>query len=239
VRAQHIVGRIGPGESMMERRRHARISLKGTAIILAGEHAVRGRLVNLAEGGFLATTLITAPARLLGRMVDIELRMDDPLAKWIRVEARVTRISGGSIAVEFNEPRPALIRLVEAMVVASRLRQRVLSVVLIDEDTVRREMIAEGFRAVGCNVVEAPTSLEAVIRLGEQAFEPDLIAVADSVPVASANEMREFIARNHSHVKLVSITNDLTPPSDRQHWLSSGDPTPDLAHRIRHLQATR
>ncbi len=73
---------------MLERRKHGRIALKGTAILLAGEHAVRTRLVNLAEGGFLATTLVTAPMRQLGRTVDIELRLDDPLSQWNRLEPR-------------------------------------------------------------------------------------------------------------------------------------------------------
>ena len=58
-----------------ERRKHSRIALKGTAILLAAEHAVRARLLNLSEGGFLGSTLVTAPMRLLGRPVDIELRL--------------------------------------------------------------------------------------------------------------------------------------------------------------------
>lgn len=231
------------GPQGTDRRRHTRISLKGTAILLAGEHAVRGRIMNLAEGGFLATTLVTAPMQLLGRIVDIELRLDDPLAKWIRVEGKIVRIAGEQVAIEFNQPRPALVRLVEAMVVASRARMRVLSIVLIDGDIERRDVIAEGFRKVGCNVIEARTPLEAIVRLGESAFEPDLIAVGDSVPTASAMEVREFVARNHAHVKLISITNDLVDPAapgdptGADGWLSSSAPTADLAERIRSLLA--
>ena len=94
---------------MIERRKHGRIALKGTAIVLAGEHAVRARLVNLGEGGFLATTLVTAPMRLLDRSVDIELRLDDPLSQWNRLEGRIVRIENGSIAISLSST-PALIR---------------------------------------------------------------------------------------------------------------------------------
>jgi hypothetical protein len=188
-----------------ERRKHARIALKGTAIVLAGEHAVRARLVNLSEGGFFATTLVTPPERLLGRAVDIELRLDDRLAQWIRLEGKIRRIGQGGVAICLTAS-PALVRLVDGMTSASRARDRVISVILIDEDTTRRTLLAEGFRVVGCNLIEAATSLEAIVRLGESSFEPDVIAVADSIPAATANEMREFVGRNHPHVKLVSIT---------------------------------
>ncbi len=190
---------------MLERRKHGRIALKGTAILLAGEHAVRARLVNLGEGGFLATTLVTAPMRLLGRTVDIELRLDDPLSQWNRLEGKIVRIGNDSVAISLH-PTPALIRLVDEMTNASRTRERVISVILLDEDASRRRLLGDAFRAVGCSLIEAATSLEAIVRLGESSFEPDVIAVADSIPATTANEMREFVGRNHPHVKLVSIT---------------------------------
>lgn len=198
---------------LTERRKHARIALKGTAILLSGEHAVRARLVNLSEGGFLASTLVTAPSRLLGRSVDIELRLDDPLSQWNRLEGAIVRIGNQSVAVCLKAT-PALVRIVDEMTAASRTRERVISVILIDEATTRMALLAEAFRVVGCNVIEATTSLEAIVRLGDTSFEPDVIAVADSIPAATANEMREFVRRNHPHVKLVSITDVIDPAVD-------------------------
>jgi len=193
-----------------ERRQHARIVLKGTAILLAGEYAVRARLINLSEGGFLATTLVTPPMRLLGRSADIELRLDDPMSQWKRLEGKITRIESDSVAVSL-ESTPGLLRLIDEMTNASRTRQRVISVILIDENTARRHLVADAFRTVGCSLIEAATSLEAIVRLGESSFEPDVIAVADSIPATTADEMRAFVARNHPHVKLVSITDVLDP----------------------------
>jgi CheY-like chemotaxis protein len=216
-----------------ERRKHARIALKGTAILLAGEHAVRARLVNLSEGGFLATTLVTAPLRLLGRPVDIELRLDDPASEWNRLEGKIARIGNGSVAIHLDAT-PALARLVDGVTAASRARVRVISVILIDENAARRKLLAEAFQIVGCRLIEAATSLEAIVRLGESSFEPDVIAVADSIPAASANEMREFIGRNHPHVKLVSIT-DVIDPGVNIFQLTPEDLRGDLAVAIRRV----
>ena len=218
---------------MLERRKHGRIALKGTAILLAGEHAVRARLVNLGEGGFLATTLVTAPIRLLGRSVDIELRLDDPLSQWNRLEGEIVRIENGSIAISLHST-PALIHLVGEMTDASRTRERVISVILIDEDGSRRRLLGEAFRTVGCSLIEAATSLEAIVRLGESSFEPDVIAVADSIPAATANEMREFVARNHPHVKLVSIT-DVIDSSVDIFQLTADDLRGNLVDAIRRV----
>jgi hypothetical protein len=216
-----------------ERRKHTRIGLKGTAILLAGEHAVRARLVNLSEGGFLGSTLVTPPRRLLGRSVDIELRLDDPLSQWNRLEGKIVRIANEKVAICFNATS-ALIRLIDGMTAASRARDRVISVILIDEDTARRKVLAEGFRIVGCSLIEAATSLEAIVRLGESSFEPDVIAVADSIPAATANEMREFVGRHHPHVKLVSIT-DVIDPAINIFQLTPEDLRGNLTDAIRRL----
>jgi CheY-like chemotaxis protein len=219
--------------AVVERRKHARIALKGTAILLSGEHAVRARLVNLGEGGFLASTLVTAPARLLGRSVDIELRLDDRLAQWNRFEGKILRIENERVAICF-EATGALVRLVDDMTAASRARERVISVILIDEDATRRRLLAEGFCIVGCSLIEAATSLEAIVRLGESSFEPDVIAVADSIPAATADQMREFVARHHPHVKLVSITDVIDPGVDIFQFTAE-DLRGDLADAIRRV----
>ena len=110
-----------------------------------------------------------------------------------------------------------------------------MSVVLIDGHTERRWAIAEGFRATGCAVIEASTPLEAIVRLGESSFEPDVIAVADSYPTSEAEEMRVFVERDHPNVKLVTIGDALIEPDGIAHWLSSADPGSDLPDRVREV----
>jgi len=239
VRPKHACQRASTDESVQqmtdigERRKHARIALKGTAIVLAGEHAVRARLVNLSAGGFLGSTLVTPPELLLGRSVDIELRLDDRLSQWNRLEGKIVRIADDRVAICFTAT-PALVHLVDGMTAASRARDRVISVILIDEDATRRKLLAEGFRVVGCSLIEAATSLEAIVRLCESSFEPDVIAVADSIPGASANQMREFVGRHHPHVKLVSIT-DVIDPAINIFQLTPEDLRGNLTGAIRRL----
>ncbi len=216
-----------------ERRKQTRIALKGTAVLLAGEHAVRARLVNLSAAGFFARTLVTPPRRLLGRSVDIELRLDGRDSQWVRLEGKIVRIGNESVAVSLTVSS-TLVRIVDGMSAASRASKRVISVILIDEDTARRHVLAEAFRVVGCSLVEAATSLEAIVRLGESSFEPDVIAVSDSIPAAAANEMRDFVGRNHPHVKLVSIT-DVLDPGVNIFQLTPEDLRGNLADAIRRV----
>jgi len=223
--------------SVTERRKHPRIVLKGTAILLAGKHAVRARLLNLGAGGFFASTLVTPPDSLLNQSVDIELRLDDPCAEWTRLEGKIVRIANERVALCFDAT-PALVRLAEGMTTASQARDRVISVILIDEVDARRKLLAEGFRTVGCSLIEAATSLEAIVRLGESSFEPDVIVVADSIPAATANQMREFVERNHPHVKLISVT-DVIDPDVNIFQLTPEDLRGNLANAIRRVLGRR
>lgn len=220
---------------ILERRKCARIVLKGTAILLGGELAQRGRVANIGEGGMLLTTAVSAPARMLGRQVDMEVRLDGQNAQWIRVSGRIVRIGAERLAVTFDSLPAMMLRMIDEMTAESRNRRRVLSVVLVDDDLPRRALIAEGFRAVGCGTVEASTPLEAIVRLGESSFEPDLIAVANSTPAEHSETLRDFVDREHPHVKLVTISNDALEPAGIAHWLSSMDPDDDLLSRIRDL----
>src|SRR4029079_5618388 len=154
------------------------------------------------------------------------------LSQWIRLEGKITRIGNESVAICLT-PTPALVRLVDAVTAASRARDRVISVILIDEDTARRKLLAEAFRIVGCSLIEAATSLEAIVRLGESSFEPDVIAVADSGSATTAADLRAFVERMHASAKLIAIGNDPGAPDGIIHWLSSANPDGDLANRIR------
>lgn len=219
-----------------DRRKHARIAPKGTVTIHALGNVHRGRLVNIGTGGMCVATEITVPDRLRGRVVEVELRFDGPLAAWQRLTGRVSRIDADRFAVVFDAPQtPALLRMIDELTTASHASTRVISVVLIDADPVRRAAFATGFRATGCEVVEAATPLEAVVRLGESHFEPDVIAVANPPTGTAADEMRTFIEREHPNSMLVTIGHELLEPAGFAKWLSSATATADLPGRIRSL----
>jgi hypothetical protein len=218
-----------------ERRRHTRIAPKGTVILHAAGHAQRGRVANLGEGGMLVATNVTVPDRLLARAVEIDVRLDGMSAQWLHASGRIVRIAADGVAVTFDLPPAGLVRVIDEMSTASRARLRVISIVLIDLDPQRRAAMAAGFQAAGCFVVEASTPLEALVRLGESTFEPDLIAIADSIPSTVAGELRTFVEREHPRAKLVTIGDEAVDPAGVEHWLSSADPGADLANRVREV----
>jgi len=219
-----------------DRRRHARIAPKGTVTIHALGNAHGGRLANIGVGGMYVATDISLPDRLLGRIVDLELRFDGALAAWQRLSGRVSRIGAGGAAIVFAEPTtPALLLVIDKLTTASHASARVISVVLIDGDGTRRAAIAAGFRAAGCDVLEVATQLEAIVRLGESHFEPDIIAVANTQPATAADEMRAFVASYHPRSMLVTIGPELLDPAGLANWLSAATATADLPGRIRDL----
>ncbi len=222
-----------------DRRHHARIEPKGTATLHALGDAHRGRVVNIGAGGLYMATAVTLPARLLGQIVELELRFDGPLAAWQRVAARVSRIDADGVAVVFDAPTaPVLLQMIDELTTASHATARVISVVLIDADAARRATIAEGFRAAGCEVVAIASQLEAIVRLGESHFEPDIIAVADSLPARAADEMRAFITREHASSMLVTIGPELLDPAGLASWLPSTTSSVNLPARIREILFT-
>ena len=219
-----------------DRRHHPRIEPKGTVTIHALGNAHRGRLANIGVGGMYVATDVSLPDRLLGRVVDLELRFDGALAAWQRLTGRISRIAAGGTAIVFAAPTaPALLLVIDKLTTASHASSRVISVVLIDIDTARRAVIAAGFRAAGCEVVEAATQLEAIVRLGECHFEPDIIAVANTQPVTAADEMRRFVEHYHPSSMLVTIGPELLDPAGLANWLSEATATVDLPSRIREL----
>jgi hypothetical protein len=211
-----------------------RIELKGSVILRAGDHAQQGRIVNLSQGGLLAAMTVGPPGPLAGS-VEIALRLDGQHAQWLHASGRIVRASGEEIAIAFDAPPPGLARMIDDMSTASHARLRVMSVVLVDAELARRSVLAAAFHAIGCTVIETSTPLEAIVRLGESNFEPDLIAIADSTPTTVADELRRFVGRHHPQVKLVTIGDELAEPPGSGHWLSSADPASDLAKRLREM----
>jgi hypothetical protein len=214
---------------MNDRRRDVRISPKG-AVLLRTLDEQHGRIANLCERGIYIVTGAVTPPELVGRRLEIELRPDGRLAAWATVTGTVIRVDPGGLALVFDDSIPAALRqAIDELRTASHSNRRIMSVVLIDADPLRRPVMAAGFRAAGCAVVEAATPLEAIVHLGESHFEPDVIAVGDS---QSATAMRAFVERDHPDAKLVAIGDAALSPEGLENWLSAC-PDGDLARRVR------
>jgi hypothetical protein len=211
------------------------VSPKGTVILRADKYVIRGRIANLSRNGLAAIIRATVPERLLGSAVALSLRFDGRDSSWIEASGRVLRIGAGTIAISLVVTPPAFARIIEETISASHHRDRVLAIVLVDAMARRRNTMAEGFRAAGCAVVAVATPLEAIVRLGESHFEPDLIAIADSSPTAISDELRRFVDVEHPRAKLVTIGDATSAPTGLAHWLSAENPGRDLEARIRKI----
>ncbi|MDQ3336314.1 MAG: PilZ domain-containing protein [Myxococcota bacterium] len=219
----------------LERRQHDRVTPKGTVVLVVDGERQQGRVSNVGISGMLAMTDTVMPEAFVGRQVDMELRLDGRLANWFQLSGKIVRITGESVAVTFDSVPPIFASMIDEVSTASHADRRVLSMVLIDATTQRRRRIAEGFRAAGCQVIDVATALEAIVRLGEASFEPELIAIADSVPGQVSQDLRDFVEREHPRAKLVTIGDEVVDPGGLIHWLSSADPQSDLAARVRHV----
>lgn len=217
----------------VERRRHQRVSPKGTVVLVAGDERQRGRIANVGVGGMLATAAMDA--QFLDQQIAIEVRLDDGLASWLHLSGKIVRITESTVAVTFDAVPAVFARMLEETSMASHADRRVLSMVLIDATTSRRQRMAEGFRAAGCQVIDVSSALEAIVRLGEASFEPELVAIADSIPSQTSEDLRAFVEREHPRAKLVTIGDEVVDPTGLVHWLSSADPGSDLAARVRHV----
>ena len=200
-------------------------------------YLLRGRIANLSLGGFLATTLVTAPERLLGSAVEIELRFDGGDRAWCELGGRLLRSGASSLAVAFDSVPPGFARTIGEMHDVLHGRRRVLSIVLVDTNADRGATLAQGFRSAYCTVIDTATALEAIVRLGESHFEPDVIAIADSTPATTSDELRRFVAQEHPHTRVLTIGHETGGPDGLAHWLSSANPASDLVTRIRKLLA--
>lgn len=194
----------------LERRREHRVSPKGTMIVRAGTHVIRGRICNLSRSGLLAATRTTAPERILGMTAEVEVRLDGRESSWLPLNARVVRIEANSLALAFDEVPASFTRILDEISSASYRNDRRYSVVLVDPEPARRAIAAEAYRVAGCEVIEVSTPLEAIVRLGESHFEPDLIAIADSLPATISDELRRFVDAEHPATRLVSPGDVLT-----------------------------
>lgn len=199
----------------------------------ADRYVIRTRIANLSRGGLLTRAGITPPERLLGTAVELALRLDGTDASWLQLNGRMLRIGSSSIAFVLDVVPPSFTRIIDQALSRSQEHDRMLSVVLVDGALERRRVMAEAFEAGGCVVVEASTPLEAITRLGESHFEPDLVAIADSLPVAISEELRRFVGAEHPHAMLVSIGDTASAPDGLS--LLASDRGGGLAARIRDL----
>ena len=190
-----------------ERRHGGRVESTGT-VILHGEPAIHGRVLDVAVGGLslLAEGVTTPPE--LGTFVRLEVRFDGH-GRWLRLTGFVVRSdvrgTASAVVIRLRDAPPDFEDLVQDEILFAlecALRRHVL---LVDPARGRRELVAAAFRAVGCVVIEVSSPLEAIAAIDQSQLHLWGVVIGDTEIASRADELREFLSVTYPHVPLIVV----------------------------------
>jgi hypothetical protein len=196
---------------------------------------IRGRVVDLAVGGVRVSADI--PLELvcrIGALVQVELTPDAGASKQFALRGRMLRVDPRTrhIAIGFELVSGDFAEFVRDELVAAVTHDSTPHMLLVDTCDKRRTAVADAFRKAGCDVTEASTPLEAIAHLGGSRFEPGLIAIADTMPEAIAEELRDFVLVEHPEAHMVVIGRLAAHRGSAASWLCSTNSFHDLETRV-------
>lgn len=192
------------GSSNRGLRRAARVGARGRVVIRGGGCGL-GRIVDLSTTGVRVRPTGPRGSYRLGERVDLELRLDGASGGWWTLSGHIVRVDAeGGVAVEFDVVSTDFEDRVHSELLAARAAEDEQGVLLVDSIAARRGAAAVAFRAGGHHVREAATPLDAIDQLGESAYRPCFISIADTVPARIANDLRSYVRAEHRELVVVS-----------------------------------
>lgn len=218
-----------------ERRRATRVRSKGSIQVRHGTRLIRARLLDLSSTGSCARAeLPLGLIVVVGKPVRVEIRLDACPAKPFSLLAHVLRVDvvTRTLAIEFDEIPRDFADCVHDELLAALEHDTSPRLILIDTAIARRRMIANAFRAAGCQVTEAATPLDAIVLLARSQFEPAVIAIADTIPESVADELRDFVVVEHPDAHMVAISRSATRRNPAESWLSASYMHASLHSRV-------
>jgi hypothetical protein len=221
-------------ETPRERRRTMRVRSKGSVRFCHDAQPIRGRIIDLGIGGVsLRTELQVGLGLYIGEPVRLEVRLD-ARSKHFPIDGRVLRSLAATnvIALGFEGVPSDFEDCIHDELVAAGKHDALPHMILVDIAATRRHAFASAFRTAGCHVTEVSTPLEAIARLGRLRFEPGVIAIADSVPESTAEDLRTFLGREHPEAHMIAIGSSNRNRSLGGSWLSWADARDDLDLRV-------
>lgn len=225
-------------EEPRDLRHSSRVGARGTAVLYAGLLVTRGRIVDLAVDGVrVVVDPIAATWLCSGTNVRIDLRIDG-VGGWLHLLGRVGRVDvrASAIVIELYVAPPEFEDLVQDQLLAAIECAQTPHVVLVDADRRRRDQVAEAFRVIGCHVIEASSSLEAISALGESQLHPWAVVIADTDVHPRADELRRFLGEAYPGLPLIVIGER---GCARSTACLSVDRIPDLALQVYNLVSMR
>jgi hypothetical protein len=217
-----------------ERRRAMRVRSKGSVRIHHGDRLIRGRIIDLCVGGVsVRADLPIGLASHTGEPVRVDVKLD-ACSKQFSLAGHVLRSLAATqvIAIEFDNATSAFKDFVQDELLAAAEHDTQPRMIIIDEIAKRRDVFATAFRGAGCSVTEVSTPLEAIAWLGRMRFEPGFIAIADSVPEAIAEDLRDYLCEQYPETHMVAIGGSNRRSDKSGSWLCWGDARHDLHIRV-------
>ncbi|MGN6110083.1 MAG: PilZ domain-containing protein [Kofleriaceae bacterium] len=204
-----------------ERRIARRIQPKGAVMLELDGRIVHGRISNLSATGLLVALEDADCVRPLDPRLVLQVRLDNPVSSWIELEGHVVRIEECALAIELDHATPAYDALIGSEQVAAAQNRRTPCAVVVGSDEARRRPVVDRLRSVGYVIVEAATPLEAVVRVGEASYEPQVIAVAETMLQSNADELRSFMLREHPDAEILAFGPDGAESTALDQWLEA------------------
>lgn len=227
----------GARHELSERRHSGRVESSGT-VIVHGEPAIHGRVLDVAVGGLnvLVERATTTPGP--GTFVRLALRFDGS-GSWLHLTGSVVRIdacgAASALVIKLLDVPPDFEDLVQDEIVFALECAQRRHLLLVDAARGRRELVAAAFRATGCVVIEVSSPLEAIVAIDQSRLHLWGVVIADTAIASRADELREFLSTTYPQVPLIVVSE-----RERVHgsWINSSHGS-SLALQIDNLVGPR
>lgn len=210
------------GESIVlgERRRALRVPVRGFAVLYASNGPLHGMIENLSKTGALVSVASRPPEEQL----DIEIRIAEGNG-W--VVSRVVRAEPHArqwrIAVEFGRVDDSLMDAIEAAIASARGAARRRPILVIDENTDRKNSLITRLSDRGMTPLAPKTPLEAIDLLTRSQLHVGVCLLAPGFGVPS-HDLRAVLSDSFPWVSVAEITDDLDATT--HHAIDTWNTTP-------------
>jgi hypothetical protein len=195
------------GESLVlgERRRALRVPVRGVAVLYASAGPLHGMIENLSQSGALVSVASRPPEDKL----DIEIRIAEGTG-WVagRVVRTEPRPGQWRIAVAFERVDETLHTAIEASIASARGAARRRPILVIDENTDRKNSLITRLSSRGMTPLAPKTPLEAIDLLTRSQLHVGVCLLAPGFGVPS-HDLRAVLSDSFPWVSVAEITDDL------------------------------
>lgn len=210
------------GESIVlgERRRALRVPVRGFAVLYASTGPLHAMIENLSKSG----ALVSVASRLPEEQLDIEIRIAEGNG-WVvgRVVRAEPHARQWRIAVEFGRVDDSLKVAIEASIASARGAARRRPILVIDENTDRKNSLITRLSDRGMTPLAPKTPLEAIDLLTRSQLHVGVCLLAPGFGVPS-HDLRAVLSDSFPWVSVAEITDDLDATT--HHAIDTWNTTP-------------